>query len=148
MSQNKTLSMPLLLILGIQLALATTLGSVVHAQTIAELAELQRSKLLSDLSKLKTDSEPVKPVIDPKDVAMRKAVATLSGVTVHSLYVKGSGSYVAELTDGRNLRIAIPGSVYGPNRIVAVRPTGVEVVSLNCKIDCTQTRIVPVGRSF
>lgn len=132
----------------LQAALISTLLGAAHAQSISEITELQRAKLLADLSKTKTESEPVRPVVNPQEVAMRKAAATLSGVTVHSLYIKGSGSYVAELTDGRNLRLAIPGAVLGPNRIVAVRQSGVEVARLNCKKDCTQTRIVPVGGSF
>ena len=150
MSKTKSLKALLQLV-----ALPAVLAAVVvgaQAQTIAEIAELQRAKLRAELNKPKADAEAARPVVNVQEVAAvaaaRKIAATISGVSVHALYVRGSGGFVAELTDGRNLMVAIPGAVYGPNRVIAVRGSGVEVAQTTCKKDCASSRVIPVGGAF
>jgi hypothetical protein len=129
--------------------------SLLHAQTIDELASMQRVKINDELLKAKglPDSQQAAQLAAvaaqaASRPAMLPSPPRLPSMAVHALITVGSGITVAELTDGRNLILAIPGHRYGDFKIASVSPTGVSILPAACKGKCTGARLVPLGGVF
>ena len=120
------------------------------AQTIDDLAAMQRAKINDELRKSKglPDSLQLAASIGQSEIKAPPPPPPRSGLAVHSLYTMGSNKKVAELSDGLNLFLAAPGRQYGPFRIVNVNEEGITVAPAGCKKKCAPAKLIRVGGSF
>lgn len=148
MSKTKS---PSLTLIACVAAMVFSCGTAA-AQTIDELAAMQRTKLQEEIRKSKglPDAEQLAAVKSKSLERPAPLPPARSGLTVHALYTKGNGAQLAELTDGTSLMMATPGRRFGPFRIVSVGEQGVTVTPAVCKSKkkCDPDKVVRVGGSF
>lgn len=98
---------------GVALGAILVLSGHLQAQTLAEVAEAQRSKVLAEIAAAEAAAHPA-PVRPEKPVDPSKSGKARAGrIMVHSLYARGNGGWTAELTDGSTLSVAEPGMRVG-----------------------------------
>lgn len=118
-----------------------TASSPLAAQTIAELAQAQRTKQQSEIARLQREAaamelelavplkqpEPVKlSAEEQRKAARRVADAARPKVVLHSLYSR-NGIWVAELSEGQRLAMALVGmQIYG-YRVLGMDQRGLRV---------------------
>ena len=137
--------------------LFTVFGAMpVAAQTIGEIAGVQRQKLLRDISGVvpapapapapASASEPVKgPQPSPKQSTPR---TTASSFSVHAVLAH-EGVWRAEITDGKSLMVVKAGAHVGKAMVEKVDSAGVHItMSGACKKGCVKERVVGVGGAF
>lgn len=132
------------------MAIGSGLTSPAHAQTLADLAQIQRQKIEAD-SRLTSNPGQTHGSSIPAPLAgatpnavqalpqpsaltpsVSRARAERPSYSVTSLYTQG-GRWVAELTDGHRLLPAQVGMRVGGLRIEALEEAGVRVRPLACK---------------
>jgi len=127
----------------------TLVASTASAQTIGELAEAQRAKLRMELASKNAppaDATPApQPVVKVSPVAIEPPK-----LRVHSLYQR-NGHWIAEITNGSQLAIPIPGMVYGKFVLEAVDGQGLHfnrVAKCARAKACESKRLVRLGGEF
>jgi hypothetical protein len=125
--------------------LALMVGTA-SAQTIGELAEAQRAKLRLELA-MKNAPHVDAPRTDQQAVKIVPVVAEPAKLRVHSLYQRAGGYWVAEITNGSQLAMPLPGMVYGKFRLEAVDSQGLHLKRLDCARakNCEAQRVVGLG---
>lgn len=142
-----------------------------HAQTVSELAEVQRAKQAAEIAFVKNASDAIalnqkmtteraKPAIIRTPVA----AAPKRYFTVHSVIYKGN-AWFAEVARNFQLSRAVPGTIYGDATVTSVNSQGV-VLSYSPESKCLKkqsklkgkqagdyvcppvTRMVAVGEKF
>lgn len=126
--------------------------------TINDLANAQRAKLADEILKARglptqserqtLDSQAAAAAATVRAAAPRPSQLTRSGIAVHGIYSRGSQGRIVELTDGRSLYEAKPGSKYGAWKVTEVNDLGVMIQRINCKKKCGPDRQVVVGGAF
>lgn len=126
-------------------ALALLVGGS-QAQTLGDVAEAQRAKVLAEVAAAQIAANP--PATKPQSqegVTMRKAVRT-ARIVLHSLYARGTGGWTAELTDGQTLTPAAPGMRYGNQVVARIDAQGLHLIAAeDCKQACPLARVVRLG---
>lgn len=131
---------------GIACALALMVGTA-SAQTIGELAEAQRAKLRLELA-MKNAPPAVVPPTEQRAVDIAPVVAEPPKLRVHALYQRAGGYWVAEITNGSQLAMPIPGMVYGKYLLEAVDGQGLHLKrAASCAREktCESKRLVGLG---
>lgn len=135
---------------AVAMAMALMGSAPLHAQTIEDLAKMQRAKINDEILKSKglPDSQQLAAQASMPVVKALPPPPAVSGLVVHALYSRGSSGRIAELSDGKNLMIAVPGTQYGPYRIVRVSELGVTVAPTRCAKKCAPERTIRLGGTF
>lgn len=112
-----------------------------HTQTLAQLADAQRAKLQQDIQ---SASNPARSSA-ARNPCAAKPVRVEPVIVVHSVYSRDM-HFVAELTDGNQLVIAVPGMRFKGQQIDKIDVRGVHLKAVDgCKRACDKNRVVAVG---
>ena len=128
----------------------TMIAGAAGAQTIGELAEAQRAKLRQELAMKNAPAAVSAPTdVQAVNVApVAPAVADAPRLRVHALYRRGSGEWVAEITNGFQLVKPVPGMVYGKYMLETVDGEGLHlkrVAKCARAKNCDASRVVRLG---
>ena len=126
----------------------------VNAQTIAQIASLQRAKQIAEIEKSEKESAaatvpvtlgpvPLVPGLaasaaGPQGSPRTKAKAR-SNIFVHAVYAK-QGMWIAEISQGQILSVVLPGMVINGYRAASVTQQGIELTK-----PCTKATAEPTS---
>ncbi|MDP9902406.1 hypothetical protein [Variovorax ginsengisoli] len=110
-------------------------GSSLMAQTIGQIAALQRAKQLAELEKgekeaveaTKSADALMAPIVSLPPTKPKPTAAP--GIFLHAIYSK-EGMWIAEVSQGQMLSIVFPGMLINGYRASAINQQGVEVSKL------------------
>lgn len=123
-------------------ALVTCVVQVASAQTIAQVAEAQRAKLLAD-------ANPVQPVVAaPAQSLPRPRAAAPVQWRLHSIYTIGQKTS-AEVLAGDKLVLVQPGASIGHYKVASITLTAITLeTGKGCRKKCPIVKKVALGGTF
>jgi hypothetical protein len=127
-------------------ALALMVGTA-SAQTIGDLAEAQRAKLRLELAMKNAPPADAQPK-EQQAVSIAPVVPEPPKLRVHALYQRAGGYWVAEITNGSQLAMPVPGMVYGKYLLEGVDGEGLHlkrVAKCGGEKSCESKRVVRLG---
>jgi hypothetical protein len=117
-----------------------------QAQTLGDVAEAQRAKVLAEIAAAQVAANPPAPRAETPGPSSSGKKARAVSIVVHSLYGRGSSGWTAELTDGKSLAVAQPGMRFGQYLIARIDAEGLHLrAAAGCKKACVPERVVRVG---